>query len=205
MVDPPKRTGQTPAGTPTFGPSGAGVWSRPTVDAARGRLYITTGDNYSHPATTTSDAVMALDIKTGHIVWSRQMTPSDVYNSACGAKAVNCPANNGPDYDFGSSAILVRGSGRERDSRRRTEIRRRLCARSGPERKAALAGTRWKGQRQWRCAVGNGERWAERLCGGIRCRTVAAAARIRRRRIASRRPGWKRHTIARSGRRTDCA
>jgi len=111
VVYPPKRTGQTPAGTPTFGPSGAGIWSRPTVDAARGRLYITTGDNYSHPATTTSDAVMALDIKTGHIVWSRQMTPSDVYNSACGAKAVNCPANNGPDYDFGSSAILVRGMG----------------------------------------------------------------------------------------------
>ncbi len=108
LVDPPKRTGQTAAGTATFGPSGAGVWSRPTVDGARGLLYITTGDNYSHPATATSDAVMALDIKTGRIVWSQQMTPADVYNSACGAKAVNCPANSGPDYDFGSSAILVR-------------------------------------------------------------------------------------------------
>lgn len=107
LVDKPKRTGQTAAGTPTFGPSGAGVWSRPTVDAARGLLYITTGDNYSHPATSTSDAVMALDIKTGHIVWSHQMTSADVYNSACGAKAVNCPADNGPDFDFGSSAILI--------------------------------------------------------------------------------------------------
>ena len=111
LVDMPKRTGQTAAGTPTFGPSGAGVWSRPTVDAARGRLYITTGDNYSHPATTTSDAIMALDLKSGRILWSRQMTPEDVYNSACGAKAVNCPANNGPDYDFGSSAILARSIG----------------------------------------------------------------------------------------------
>lgn len=107
LVDKPARTGQTAAGTPTFGPSGAGVWSRPTVDAGRGLLYITTGDNYSHPATTTSDAVMALDLKTGRIVWSRQMTSADVYNSACGAKAVNCPANNGPDYDFGSSPILA--------------------------------------------------------------------------------------------------
>ena len=107
LVDKPKRTGQTAAGTPTFGPSGAGVWSRPTVDAARGLLYITTGDNYSHPATSTSDAVMALDIKTGRIVWSHQLTSADVYNSACGAKAVNCPAGNGPDYDFGSSPILV--------------------------------------------------------------------------------------------------
>ncbi|HEX5280538.1 MAG TPA: PQQ-binding-like beta-propeller repeat protein [Micropepsaceae bacterium] len=107
LVDKPKRTGQTAAGTPTFGPSGAGVWSRPTVDAVRGLLYIASGDNYSHPATSTSDAVIALDIKTGHIVWSRQMTPADVYNSACGAKAVNCPSDNGPDFDFGSSPILI--------------------------------------------------------------------------------------------------
>jgi polyvinyl alcohol dehydrogenase (cytochrome) len=107
LVNAPKRTGQTAAGTATFGPSGAGVWSRPTVDAQRGLLYITTGDNYSHPATLTSDAVMALDIKTGRIVWSQQVTPKDVYNSACGAKGVNCPDESGPDYDFGSSAILV--------------------------------------------------------------------------------------------------
>lgn len=113
LVDPPKRTGQTAAGTPTFGPSGAGVWSRPTIDAARGVLYITTGDNYSHPATLTSDAVMALDIKSGRIAWSQQLTPRDVYNSACGAKAVNCPEDSGPDYDFGSSAILLHAPGHD--------------------------------------------------------------------------------------------
>ncbi|HXJ01745.1 MAG TPA: PQQ-binding-like beta-propeller repeat protein, partial [Micropepsaceae bacterium] len=84
LVDAAKKTGMTSAGTPTFGPSGAGVWSRPTVDAGRGLLYITTGDNYSHPATATSDAVMALDLKTGKIQWSQQTTPSDVYNSSCG-------------------------------------------------------------------------------------------------------------------------
>jgi polyvinyl alcohol dehydrogenase (cytochrome) len=108
MVDPPRKTGATATGTETFGPSGAGVWSTPTVDAARGVLYITTGDNYSHPATATSDAVMALDLKTGRIVWSQQTTPSDVYNSSCGSRGANCPAESGPDYDFGSSAMLVR-------------------------------------------------------------------------------------------------
>jgi polyvinyl alcohol dehydrogenase (cytochrome) len=110
LVDAPKQTGKTSVGTPTFGPSGAGVWSRPTVDARRGFLYITTGDNYSHPATATSDAIMALDIKTGRIVWTQQTTPADVYNSSCGAKGVNCPEEAGPDYDFGSSAILVKNS-----------------------------------------------------------------------------------------------
>jgi polyvinyl alcohol dehydrogenase (cytochrome) len=108
MVPPPEKTGVTRVGTDTFGPSGAGIWSTPTVDVARGLLYVTTGDNYSHPATATSDAVVALDLASGRIVWSRQTTPGDVYNSACGTRGENCPENNGPDHDFGASVILVR-------------------------------------------------------------------------------------------------
>jgi polyvinyl alcohol dehydrogenase (cytochrome) len=109
MVDPPVKTGVTKIGTPTYGPSGAGIWSAPTIDAKRGVLYVTTGDNYSHPSTKTSDAVIALEIKTGKIVWARQTLPADVYNSTCSDKtAANCPQDSGPDYDFGSSALLVR-------------------------------------------------------------------------------------------------
>ncbi|HJT86464.1 MAG TPA: PQQ-binding-like beta-propeller repeat protein [Bryobacteraceae bacterium] len=85
----------------TWGPSGAGVWGSPTLDARRGLLYVTTGDNFSSPATDLSDAVLALDLKTGRIVWSKQVTPNDIFSGACtGSK---CP---GPDYDFGSSALL---------------------------------------------------------------------------------------------------
>src|SRR5262249_33912147 len=62
LVDAPRATGRTAAGTATHGPSGAGVWSAPTVDERRGLLYVTTGDNYSKPATATSDAVVALDL-----------------------------------------------------------------------------------------------------------------------------------------------
>jgi polyvinyl alcohol dehydrogenase (cytochrome) len=108
MVEPPRKTGVTSAGTDTFGPSGAGIWSTPTVDVRRGVLYITTGDNYSHPATTTSDAVVALHLRTGRIVWSQQTTPNDVYNSSCGRQGTNCPPNSGPDHDYGASAMLVR-------------------------------------------------------------------------------------------------
>lgn len=107
-VEPSRRTGVTKSGTETFGPSGAGIWSTPTVDVARGLIYVTTGDNYSHPATATSDAIVALDLKTGRIFWSRQMTPNDVYNSACGIRGANCPVDSGPDHDFGASAMLVR-------------------------------------------------------------------------------------------------
>jgi len=107
LVDPPVKTGVTKAGVDQLGPSGAGVWSAPTVDAKRGVLYITSGDNYSYPATKTSDAVLALDLKSGSIVWSQQTTANDVYNSACGGGGVNCPPSNGPDHDFGSSALLL--------------------------------------------------------------------------------------------------
>ena len=107
LVDRPVRTGKMPWGTETFGPSGAGVWSAPTVDVARGLLYVTTGDNYSRPATATSDAVVAMSLNDGHIVWSKQTTAGDVFNSSC-SRAAKCPFKNGPDVDFGSSAMLVR-------------------------------------------------------------------------------------------------
>lgn len=107
LVPPPQRTGQTKRGTPQFGPSGVGVWASPTLDPKRGVMYIATGDNYSSPATDWSDAILALEISTGRVVWSKQTTPGDAYNSSCGIDKQNCPAEDGPDYDFGSSAILT--------------------------------------------------------------------------------------------------
>ena len=94
-----------------WGPSGAGVWSSPTLDVRRGVLYITTGDNFSSPGTSMSDAVLALEIKTGRIMWARQVTPNDVFSGACTTKPGGCP---GPDFDFGSSALLLKlANGRE--------------------------------------------------------------------------------------------
>jgi polyvinyl alcohol dehydrogenase (cytochrome) len=108
LVPPAKRTGQTKLGTAQFGPSGAGVWASPTLDPKRGVMYIATGDNYSSPTTNLSDAIVALEIATGRVVWSKQTTPGDAYNSSCGTDKQNCPDEDGPDYDFGSSAILTR-------------------------------------------------------------------------------------------------
>jgi polyvinyl alcohol dehydrogenase (cytochrome) len=108
MVDEPKETGKTERGTPRLSPSGVGIWATPTVDAARRRLYVTTGDNYSSPATDLSDAVIALDLASGRIVWSQQVTMGDAYNGGCGAGTANCPAQKGPDFDFGSPAILAK-------------------------------------------------------------------------------------------------
>jgi polyvinyl alcohol dehydrogenase (cytochrome) len=94
-------------GVQLMSPSGAAVWSSPTFDAAKGLLYVTTGDNYSDPPTDTSDAIMAFDAASGKLVWSRQITSGDAFNVACPGNGPNCPAAKGPDFDFGSSAILV--------------------------------------------------------------------------------------------------
>lgn len=111
MIDAPKKTGVvTSAGAIQWGPSGAGVWSAPTIDNKRGLLYITTGDNYSPPTTATSDAVMALQLKTGQRVWVQQTYPGDAYTSACREHGPNCPPEDGPDFDFGSSALLLRSA-----------------------------------------------------------------------------------------------
>ncbi len=104
----PKPTRKNKVGTQLFGPSGAAIWSSPTIDEKTSTLYVATGDSYSDPAAETSDAIVALDLKTGALKWARQMTSGDAFNLACGSpEPTNCPESNGPDLDFGSPPILV--------------------------------------------------------------------------------------------------
>ena len=102
--------GKTESGLQQFGPSGASVWSSPTVDAKRGLLYFGTGENMSLPATDTSDAIIAVELASGKQVWSYQATQNDVWNAACLSGGPNCPANPGSDLDFGASVILTERS-----------------------------------------------------------------------------------------------
>jgi len=104
----PKPTHKSAAGSQQFGPSGAGIWSSPTIDEQSGVLYVATGDNYSDPPTATSDAVLALDLKTGNLLWAAQLTHNDAFNSACGIPIPgNCPDDHGADSDFGQPPILI--------------------------------------------------------------------------------------------------
>jgi polyvinyl alcohol dehydrogenase (cytochrome) len=110
LVDMPRRTGSNSGGTPTWGPAGAGVWSAPTLDLKRGVAYIATGNNYSSPATSLSNAIVAIQLKTGRVLWSRQTTPNDIYNGQCASgKSKEC----GPDFDFSSSVVLANAGGRD--------------------------------------------------------------------------------------------
>ncbi len=108
----PVDAGTTSAGTAILAPSGAPVWTSPTVDKKRGLLYIGTGENYSSPADGNSDAIIALDMHSGEKKWVSQQTSGDAWNTGCliefTTDDANCPEENGPDYDFGSSPILVK-------------------------------------------------------------------------------------------------
>jgi polyvinyl alcohol dehydrogenase (cytochrome) len=114
IPDPPKPTTKSANGVQHYAPAGGAVWAAPTVDVRRHALYIGTGDAYTEPAGKNTDAVMALDMGTGKVLWSVQDTEGDAWLSGCGGGGANnpdgisesCPKPLGPDFDFGSSMIL---------------------------------------------------------------------------------------------------
>lgn len=109
IPDAPKPTTKNAKGTQLYAPSGAGVWSAPTIDPKRRALYVGTGDAYTQPAAKTTDSIVALSLADGKILWSVQDTPNDAWVVACirDTNKENCPKDAGPDYDFGSSPILI--------------------------------------------------------------------------------------------------
>jgi polyvinyl alcohol dehydrogenase (cytochrome) len=105
----PTQKGRT--GVQQWGPSGAIMWDTPIIDAKRNQIYIGTGENNSWPATDTSDAIIAYDMKTGARKWVFQATKADIWNYACGGqRGANCDypgAYQSPDFDFGATPMLI--------------------------------------------------------------------------------------------------
>lgn len=116
LIEEAGQTGTQDNGTAKFGPAGTPVWAVPAFDAARGQLYIATGNNYASPTTAMSNAVIALDAATGAVNWHYQATPGDAWNVACVFKQMSpaCPEEDGPDFDFGTGPVLAKDrNGRE--------------------------------------------------------------------------------------------
>ncbi len=109
MERPPQPIGKNSAGSQKYGPAGGAVWSAPTIDAKRHRLYFATGNSYTDAAQSGADAVIAVDLADGKVLWRRQVTLNDNSLSGCtpGRPLVNCPYTLGDDYDFGASTILL--------------------------------------------------------------------------------------------------
>ena len=113
--------------------SGAAVWQPAALDSARRALYIGTGNNYTVPAEVEAcesqaflvqglrsctplndyvDSVMALDLMTGKVKWTRKMNSYDTWTLACltPMTGVKCPSPTGPDYDFTGSGPNLLGN-----------------------------------------------------------------------------------------------
>lgn len=106
--------------------SGAAIWSStPAIDAHRGLVYITTGNNYSTPPEVSAcqesgrrdclpsddhiDSFVALDIHSGAIKWATRMVPFDSWNGNCFFHLPGtgtCPEPRGGDLDFGQGPML---------------------------------------------------------------------------------------------------
>jgi polyvinyl alcohol dehydrogenase (cytochrome) len=114
------------------GYSGGAIWQPPAIDAVKGLIYVGSVNNYTVPDSVEAcqkkvsagmavscmdpadyfDSVLALDLRTGAIRWTKQLQGYDVWTVACtNAKAgVTCPSPAGPDYDMsGSGPNLLPG------------------------------------------------------------------------------------------------
>ncbi len=116
------------------GYAGASVWgSSPAIDVKRRWVYVATGNNFDSPQSVKTcvatngptypmcepqgngnyvDAILALDLKDGAIVWSHKLQGYDTWTIGCIPPPYSvpggfCPTPTGPDYDFGQGPMLI--------------------------------------------------------------------------------------------------
>ena len=136
IPDVPKVVGKNSRGKDMLAPAGAGIWTTPIIDVKRRAMYFGTGNAFSGTP-KTANAMMALNIDTGKVLWSMQALAFDTWHNGCiqnvpgrgtgparagGAPAgrggraggptipyppENCPAVLGPDWDFSASSALA--------------------------------------------------------------------------------------------------
>ncbi|KAH0991472.1 hypothetical protein GBA52_002955 [Prunus armeniaca] len=116
------------------GYSGAAVWgSSPAIDISRRHVYVATGNLYTAPPEVTKcqerqnnqrgkpthpdqcigpdinfNSILALDLDSGRIVWSRQLGGYDVfYFASLVPNNPDCPPGPNLDADFGEAPMLL--------------------------------------------------------------------------------------------------
>lgn len=106
--------------------TGNAIWSAPCIDVKRNRIYGSTGNNYTAPASRLElfaeglikmpepgnycDAVITFCMDTGKIIYSLSTldNKSDVWTLAC-LRGIDDPeCNEGPDADIGAAPILFK-------------------------------------------------------------------------------------------------
>jgi polyvinyl alcohol dehydrogenase (cytochrome) len=86
------------------GATGAAVWSSVSADVPAGLIFVGTGNNYTEPATDTSDAILALKVIDGSLEWKNQRYAGDVWS-------LYAAALGNPEYDFGANPVVLDAPG----------------------------------------------------------------------------------------------
>ena len=156
----PKPTRKSAAGVQYYGPSGATIWSSPTLDLKRKLVYVAAGNGYSGPDIKTADAVIAMDMETGKIKWSQQTAP-DMFNWGCAAtqwQHGQLSRECGHGRRSGRFADPVGHRRRQADAGARAEVGRGARAGSRPERQDRLVHADWHRRCRRRHPVGHRRR-----------------------------------------------
>ncbi|MCI0489886.1 MAG: PQQ-binding-like beta-propeller repeat protein [Blastocatellia bacterium] len=106
----PKPQGKNKKGVTIIGPAGGAVWSTIALHPEANRIYVSTGNQYTGPASKFPNAIIALELSTGKMVWSNQTTPNDIWTFDCR----NDPDCSDLDFDFGTIPITFKGPGGKR-------------------------------------------------------------------------------------------
>lgn len=135
--------------------TGATVWSSFALDPATDVLYFTTSNNYTQPANEFSDALVAVNARTGRILWHDQVTNNDVWTKANPI---------GPDYAFAAGPQLFEAT---------IDGQRRKLVGAGQKSGVFYAWDRASGERVWTVTLGYGH-----VGGGIHAEASITPDRI---------------------------
>ena len=153
LPEKPGKLAEDRNGVQKLGPSGIAVWATVGLDPAASRIYFTTGNQYSGEDAKLVDSIVAITMDEGKLVWSYQARPSDVFVVGC----KDC----GPDFDFGTTPLPVRGPGG------------RMLLAAGQKSGWVHAVEALTGMPAWQTEVGPGS-----LLGGIQFGTATDGERV---------------------------
>jgi polyvinyl alcohol dehydrogenase (cytochrome) len=81
--------------------NGVAIWSGLALDPGMNAVFFSTGNNYTGDDSPLSDSVIAVNAKTGDILWAKQVLKNDVWTLG---------QPEGPDWDFSGGAQLFEAS-----------------------------------------------------------------------------------------------
>ena len=147
-------------GVQYYGPSGATVWSSPTIDLKRKLLYVATGNGYSDPDIKTADAVVKSSLQL--LGLKDPLGPASLarhvqlgFRRPRASDGRQLPREPGRGRRF---RILPHSGpcGRPRPADRRAEVRGGPCFRSGPKWEDRVADAHRQRRQAGRDSLGHG-------------------------------------------------